>query len=119
MANPHRGEVSFEAEGASYTLRFSINEICELEAAFDKPVLDIAALLDPKAFRVTDLRAIFQIGLQQDVGIEQAGEILSSIGPAKGIDLVTQAFRLAFPPPEAKSDEARPPKARRGTGRRS
>lgn len=113
MANPHRGGVGLKAGDTDYTLSFSINAICELEDALDKPVAQIAeSLRDEKNVRMTTVRTVIWAALldHHRVDIDEAGRIASDAGIGACMQAVGQAFSLAFP--EA-GDGARPPKAAR------
>ena len=124
MGNPHKGEIELQAGDAVYTLRFSIDAICSLEAATGKPFTASAVeMTDPKTASMTLVRLLFHASLMEshpDVSLKQAGEIIPAAG---GMSVVTEkvfeAFALAFPAPEA-SEGARPPKVRAvGTSRAS
>lgn len=112
MANPHRGSVALQAGERSYTLSFSVNAICELEAELDKPVAEIiASIQDPKKLRLSSVRALVWAALRDhhdDVTIKLAGEIASDAGFEATVEKVGEAFRLAFPEVKGKSN---PPKA--------
>jgi hypothetical protein len=100
MANPHKGEVSFESKGQSYKLSFSANALCELEDALNKNVNEISALMQNKdQFRMSMLRTVFWAGLldhQPGIQIEAAKEILSGITPLEAISWTMRAFSLAY-----------------------
>jgi hypothetical protein len=115
MANPHRGEVSFDADGKSYTLHFSTNAICELEDKLDRSFVSISndlakAVSAPDKIRMTTLRAIFWAGLQDhhpEIDLKAAGKLILSTGGMLGVmNLITEGFARAFPDPETKG--ARP-----------
>lgn len=113
MANPHRGSVALQAGEKAYTLSFSINAICELEDALDKPVAQIAeGLRDERNVRMSTVRSVIWAALldHHAVSLEEAGAIASEAGIAACMEAVGRAFSLAFP--EAKG-RARPPKAAR------
>lgn len=142
MANPQKGEVSFEADGKTWTLRYSANALCELEDHLSRGVVDIASELQSwgppvgpdgkssgetperaaervKLIRLGTLRAVFWAGLRDhhpDIDIRHAGDLLVAAGGAMGgLALVADAFAQAFPEPET----VRPPKGGRkvhGTG---
>jgi hypothetical protein len=128
LSNPHKGELSFEADGKFYTLRFSTNAICELEDELDRGIVDIAAEMsswanDSKRIRLGFLRAVFWAGLrdaQPDIDIKAAGElILSAGGIATVSGLIGTAFERAFPGPETKGSRPTrkvPTVAQHGTG---
>lgn len=131
MANPHKGEVAFDADGKTYTLRFSSNAICELEERLDKSFTKIGAELqaavetDPASIRFGTLRAIFWAGLQDhhpDIDLAAAGDVMIAAGGAvQAMALIGGAFVAAFPAREGGAGN--PPKGagkrKAGTGRAS
>ena len=123
MANPHRGEVSFEAGGASYTMRLSIDELCALEDATGKGIVVLAAELSNMAtLRLSVLRQVVWVGLREhhpDISLKDAGELIVAVGGLqKMMEHVGAAFQRAFPDDEAKGKGNRPqkPGQRNGTG---
>jgi len=112
MANPHRGEVAVETNGASYTLRFSTNAICELEDHMGEPINVIAARLgNAEQVGLKMARALFWAALRdnhREVTLPQAGELIDALGAGAAMEKVGEAFRAAFPP--ANEQDARPPK---------
>lgn len=118
MANREKGEVSFEAGGKQYTLRYSSNALCELEDALNLGINDIIARM--KNMRVKDARAIFWAGLTDnhpDIDLKAAGRMLDEIKIEKATSLITEAFSLAFGKGEkAETKDARP---QNGTGENS
>ncbi|WP_075216079.1 hypothetical protein [Mongoliimonas terrestris] len=116
MANSLRGEVAFEALGATYTLVFDFNALVDLEEEFDIEASRLGDIL--QSGRAGNLRRVFRIGLARfHAGITdaQAGDVISVLGPQRAGELIAEAFTKAFPKAEAASGSARPPKARAGT----
>ena len=124
MANPHKGEVEIKAGEATYTLRFSIDAICSLEAATGKPFTACAVeMTDAKTASMTLVRLLLHAGLKENhpqISLKESGEIIPAAGGMLVVtEKVFEAFALAFPAPEA-SDSARPPTVRAaGTSRAS
>lgn len=123
MANPHKGEVGFTADGREWVLRYSANALCTLEDALDMSTGEmVARLQDAGGVRMTTLRAVFWAGLQdhhKDVSKERAGELMDEVGYDKAGSLIGQAFARTFPEEEA-GKKARPPKGgAAGTGKGS
>lgn len=109
MANPIKGEVSFQASGEEFTLVFDFNALCTIEDEFD---VEASRLDEVIGGRASAIRKIFRIGLSRHhpgMSDEKAGELIQAVGPTKAADMVTQAFARAFP--EAAKGNARPPKA--------
>lgn len=131
MANPLKGEMSFDAEGKTYVLIYSNNALVELEDQLDRGIVDISQEMtswakQPEKIRLGLLRAVFWAGFIErhpEITVKMAGELMNKIGGvAKVTEVVSEAFARAFPDPETKV-EAHPPKAspnpKSGTGRRS
>src|SRR4249920_3745192 len=69
MANPHKGEVEFEAGGRMRTLRLDTNAMCELEEEFDMGIMRVLAHLE--LGRMTDIRRIFRAALDGNPSLEE------------------------------------------------
>jgi len=111
MGNAAKGEVSFDAAGKTWTLRFGTNAICALETALGMGFAAALALLsDGTKVRVATIRSLVWAGLSgahDDLTEEQAGELIDAIGIAKAGTLISEAVTLAFPA-EGKAAAARP-----------
>lgn len=96
MANTHKGEVGFEADGKTYKLRYSSNALCELEGELKCGINDIIERFKNMSMR--DARAIFWAGLTEnhDLSLKEAGKILDEVTLPKATDLIGKAFILAF-----------------------
>lgn len=127
MANPHKGEASFEASGKTYTLHLSADAICQMEDALDMGIVAISQEMatwgkDAKRIRLKTIRAVIWAALQDrhpDVDLKAAGElILAAGGVAAVVGALEQAFTLAFPPAETKGARPRKeaPQRMAGTG---
>jgi hypothetical protein len=106
MANPVKGEVSFDAGGAVHTIRITANVICSLESELGAPFGEIGRRLNDLSFR--SLRAAIRVGLGGKMTLDQAGEIIDQIGNVQAATYFMQAYDLAFPTP--KEDDGNPPK---------
>lgn len=118
MANPHKGPVEFEAGSDRYVLSYSFNALAEMEAALDRPLDEIMAMLLPsagdqvKSPRLTDLRVMFWAGLldhRPETTIEDAKRILSHMAPLDVGRLIGEAYARAMPQAETSGDDSRPP----------
>ena len=101
MANPHKGEVEFQAEGVTYTLRFSISSIVKLEEVTGRNFPVIAQeLATPEKISMTLVRQLFWAGLQDShpgLDIEAAGELISEAGGMVGaMALIGEALNRSF-----------------------
>jgi len=107
MANPHKGEVEFEAGERRHTLRFSIDAMCGLEAEFKLPLRAILAEIEDG--RVTAVRSVFRACLDDGKATVRAvTEIMDEISFEQAVELLSQAINLA----RSKREEAngnRPP----------
>lgn len=114
MANPHRGEVSFEADGKIWTMVFTTNAICELEDATGESIQAFGSKLDAPGMKT--VRVMVWAGLKSrhpEITIEAAGDIIDAVGADKAGDILGRALSLAFP--EAKGKPG-PRKAGRAGG---
>lgn len=123
MGNPHKGDVSFAAAGETYTLRFSVDALCELEEATGKTIVVLASDLgDASKVSMGLLRKVIWAGLRDHhpgVDLKAAGELILAAGGVSAVMAhVGKAFALAFPEPEgdAGGDQNPPKPGRNGTG---
>lgn len=121
MANRVKGEISFEAEGKTWTLVFSVNALCELEAATGKTVAAIAAEAgDPERMSLGLLRSMVWAGLTDrhggEVDVKRAGALMTAIGAQAVGEKVGEAFSLAFPATKGGEPDPRTG-AKAGTGK--
>lgn len=89
MANKSKGQISFDADGKTYILQFTINSLCELE---DKALSTIN--------RFASTRAMMWAGLLKNhpsISLQEAGDLIEITGLTKAGDLIGEAFKLAFP----------------------
>lgn len=135
MANPHKGEVDFTADGKKYILCFSANAICALEDHLDRGVFAITQELQSWAqptrmvegksvpapetpeqtsarngrVRMSFCRSVFWscfIEHHPDVTIEQVGSMMVEAGGLIGtLNLLSRVMALAMP----KQDEGDSP----------
>lgn len=143
MDNPETGDVSFEARGRTFTLRYTTAAFVALEAFLDRGIIDIFDELrtwlpkyDPttmrpvaeteqdvlarvKTLRLGFMRAVFWAGfhdMHRNVSVDEAGEIMEEIGGMMAAyQLVAQGISSAK---SSGGSQPRPPKgrARRRTG---
>jgi hypothetical protein len=124
MANPHKGEYSFEVDGKSYTLLFSADTMCDLEERLDKSMGQISDLMsDPATMSMRTVRQFFFAGLAAKHGhLDQETQhlLFKALTPVEAMQHVVKSFSMAFA--EAEGGEASPPKEAaqaNGTGRPS
>jgi len=114
MANPHKGEYAFEAAGKNYTLLFSVDALCALEAATGKGIAILSMeMANPQRSSVTLLRQMVWAGLREkhpDIDIKAAGELIVSAGGFMPMMRhIDEAFSMAFPFDAVKPDGAANP----------
>ena len=104
MANPLRGEASFEVEGKTYRLRFSWNAAAEFEEPAGRSFYDAADALAAGRLSVRTLRAMLWAGLQEHqpgLTLKEAGVLIEKVGQVESWGLVRKAIEYFFPAPEA------------------
>lgn len=96
MANPLRGETPLP--GTERVLRYSINAMCEVEAAAGENMLELLSRIDrgeTPTFHQT--RLLLWGGLRgEGVSLADAGDILQEVGIAPAMRAMAEALRLAF-----------------------
>jgi tail tube GTA-gp10-like protein len=121
MANPHKGEVEFTVGKKVYTLKFSINAMCELENALGGSVVDIAnTLSDPSKMGVKTMRTVFWAGLRdhhEALDEIEAGRVMDELGLVEASQLVATAFAKAFPEAQAPGPLPAPKRQAASTGK--
>lgn len=104
MANIQRGQVELKAGDKTYTLQFTVNAICELEARLGLGIAKIAKTMsEPAEVSLTFARALAWAALRShhpNLTLDQAGDIVQEVGMTETIDQVGLAFMAAFPPPK-------------------
>lgn len=122
MSNPLKGDLAFDVDDATYTLRFSIDALCKLEEAAGKtyPVIS-AEMGDAATLSVRMLRLMLWAGLQEhhkDISLIEVGDLIPKIGDMLAVTkLISKAIGLAFEQQKGPPREANPLKpSRHGTG---
>lgn len=120
MANPFKGEVSFDVGGTTYKLSFSANALAELEKALGRPIQSA----QDEATQWSTMRTVFWAGLTDhwpEVQEKDVKLILSRLSPQECSRLIGEALALTFPPESANGQggEIRPPNAAAGIGKPS
>jgi len=140
MDNVHKGEVSFEAGGASYVMRRSWNSICELEGltgqgfyalsmelaswgppldANGKPKKETSAQVEARVRKIrgSTLRAVFCSMLRDrrpEFTLREAGDLMDELGTDRTLELVMQAFERGNP--ESKGENPTKPNGQAEAG---
>lgn len=107
MANPYKGEVSFEVNGdngaaKTYTIRLNTDTLCSIEAEFGIGFGEVARRLD--AFNFLTLRAVMRRALGANTTLAEASAAIDEVGYTQAVNHIMEAYRLAYPP----ADDADP-----------
>jgi len=118
MSNPLKGEVTFDAQGETYTLAFPINSLIALEERLGCGIVNIGDQLNAGATMGT-IRALFWAGLIANHNLTEAdaGELMDEIGLAEAATLAGQSLSQSMPSAGGGKSSARPRKAAVGTGK--
>ena len=132
MANQERGEVPIAIGGRSYTLRLSINSICELEGELERRHLDSnyqTFFVKVRDGSIGAARLLLWACLRDkhpNVTVDDVGGFMEELGDLSAIfQALSQAMGVSQPDPSdldklKAKDAAPPPKAQvDGTGTRS
>lgn len=114
MANPHRGETSFEVDGKEYRVRFSWNAAAEFEAPAGRTFYDAADDIAAARLSVRTLRAMLWAGLQEHhpgLTLREAGRLIEKIGHVEAWQLMRTAVEYFFPAPDPEAEKSPDPPA--------
>lgn len=130
MTNKHKGEFSFEALDKTWTGRFSLNVLAEVEDQFDMSAEQFFRRIAERP-RLSDFRAVFLAGLKRnhpELTADLVGDLLQDVIDRDGSfdalsDMFAKAARAAFPEQkeggqgtEAKADPTSQTPTAGGTG---
>jgi hypothetical protein len=113
MGNPMKGEVTFDADGKQYTLRFSTNAMITIESEGGRtfPAL-VEELRNPETLSIKTVRLLFWGGLQDHhpaLSITDAGTVMDHVGGLlKSVELIASAANQMVDP-ESKDTRPRKP----------
>lgn len=116
MANPFKGEVSFDALGKTFTMRLGVNARALVEERMG--IAWTALMARPAAkWRERDAIVIMWAGLFQHHKMteEEVGDLIDQVGSETISALILKAFGAAAPKGDA-NGTPRPPQRRRRTG---
>lgn len=118
MANPYRGEVSFEASGKTYTMVFTTNAICSLEDESGLSFQEVVAKVELMGVR--GIRKLALAGLSTkhpDLSAEEVGDIIDAVGVPVISDAIISSFnKSAFSEAAQKQPGPRRPASGRKAG---
>lgn len=107
MANKDRGEVTLQVGGVTHVVRFTVNNLCNLENEMDMPITEIGAKIgSAKQVRLGLLRTILKHGLVQPMSETEVGDLIGAAGLPAVLNAIMAAITQAFP--EAKVAEGNP-----------
>jgi hypothetical protein len=113
MANRERGEVSFEADGTTWTMKIGTGAMCEIEEKTGKGIAEVGSLLaNPKTASISLMRAVFWGSLtthHKDITVERCNDLIDELGMVKTGQLIGEVFSLAFPVEKKKAGGAKNP----------
>jgi hypothetical protein len=122
MTNRIRGKVDFDVDGASYSLHFTANGMCELEAAAGCSAMAFLKRLEASAgddLSFGDVRLLFWAGLQEhhpDMTVRDAGALMTDMGGiATAMELTGRAVADSMPKPNEGGAAAKGKKAKRAS----
>ena len=101
MKNEITGAYRFEADGKSYVMKVGANAMCQLESRYEKSIVDLATDLQSGNVQLLLIRDMFAFSLVPQVGQQDAGDIIDSLGVQEAGRILGEAFALAFPPDES------------------
>ncbi|HRY04517.1 MAG TPA: hypothetical protein P5256_15410 [Beijerinckiaceae bacterium] len=95
MTNTQTGAVTVQAQGKQYTLKFSINALCALEAELGAgDAMDLQQIIGERP-SITVLRTLMWAGLQEHhpgTSKDDAGRIMDLVGLVPSTEAVTTAL---------------------------
>lgn len=103
MANREHGEVDFEADGKTYTLRLDVNAMIQAQAAAGiKDDMEFWGIISLKlAYSLVLLRALVGRGLKASepkISDVEVGDLITRLGTYRTVEIVSEALRWALPP---------------------
>ena len=124
MANKHRGEYAFEANGQTYTVCFSSNALASAEDALGVGIGEIGELLgDVSKLRIKTVRGLLWAGLSdhhKGLTVEDVGRIIDEVTINTALEIIGEGFSRALPDAKkanGSGDDRPPPQpAQDGTG---
>jgi hypothetical protein len=108
MGNKVRGQTDFEVGDSTYSLHFTANGMCELEAAAGCSTMAFLKRLDEAAassdLSIGDVRLLFWAGLKEhhpEITVQQAGSLMQELGGIdKAMALAGEAVAASMPKSE-------------------
>jgi Phage tail tube protein, GTA-gp10 len=113
MANRHRGEISAELNGRSYTLCLTLGALAEIESAYgDQDLIAIAERFEKGRIGATDAIRVIGAGLRgagNAIGNDEVAAMSVNGGAAGFIAIVARLLTATFAPAEGQAGNAAAP----------
>ena len=100
--NPHKGDVSFDVSGRTYTLRYNHLALVKVENQLDKGLMQVMEEMSrPNKMRLGTIVVLLWSGLQKhhpNLTMDDAAELLDEIpgGAPEMVKIIDQGFSKAF-----------------------
>lgn len=109
MANPHRGEVSFEAGGKTYVFKLGTHTLAAIEERAKMPFFKFFNR-KPEEWGVRDMVIIFDCGLSEkyELTVKQVAGLMDELGHEKVGNIIAEAMNSAFGTEVATSNQNPP-----------
>lgn len=100
MANKHRGEITAELDGKTYTLCLTLGALAELEAAFgDEDMLALATRFETGRLKAADAIRIVGAGLRgagHDIADGDVAKMKAANGAAGVVNIISMLLTATF-----------------------
>lgn len=120
MANRHRGEISAELNGKTYTLCLTLGALAEIESAYgDQDLIAIAERFEKGRIGATDAIRVIGAGLRgagNAVGNDEVAAMTVEGGAAGFIAIVARLLTATFAPAETNAGNAAAPQGKPSPG---
>jgi hypothetical protein len=115
MSNAHKGEVTFEASGKTYTFKLGTFAQAAIEAKTKQNIFKFFAQAQ-EAFGVADILTVFHAGLLRAHNLteDEVADLIDELGMARVGEIMGEALNAAFAGIEAGT--ANPPAPRKANG---
>jgi hypothetical protein len=120
MANRHRGEISAELNGKTYTLCLTLGALAEIESAYgDQDLIAIAERFEKGRIGAADAIRVIGAGLRgagNAISNDEVAAMTAAGGAAGFIAIVARLLTATFAPAEADAGNAPAPRGKPSPG---
>ena len=97
MSNAHRGEVTFEALGKTWTLKLGTYALSMIESKTKGSIFQFFGRGED-AWTLSDLLLVFHAGLFREHKLTEGetGDLIDEIGIERATDVMKEAFKFSF-----------------------